>query len=123
MKLRFGFALLFRHEETLINKRGADENHGYTHERSNSIERTEVVQIVEEELRQRDQKKGHARVAHPAGFLFHAGKKQGKGKERPGDRIGHVAGEIAREGKGERRADGKIVGDLDVEEEEGEDRA
>ena len=70
-----------------------------------------------------NEKKRDAGVTHPARLLFHADEKKREGVERPGDGIGHVAGEVAGERKGERGPDGEIIRDLDVQEQEGEDRA
>ena len=53
----------------------------------------------------------------------HSNQDEPEREERPGDGIRHVAGKIAGEGKGQRRADREIIGDLDIEEEENENYA
>ena len=78
---------------------------------------------MQEKFRERDDKERDAGIADPAGVFAHADEEERERVERPGDRVSHVAREISGEGKGERRADGEVVGDLDVEEKEGEERA
>src|SRR5205085_2054438 len=112
-----------RDKEALINKRRDDQDDGDADEGADAVKFIEAVEIVEEKLGERDDEQRHAGITDPAGVFSHADEKQRKGVERPRDRISHVAGEIAGKREGQGRTDGKIIGDLNVEEKEGEDGA
>src|SRR2546423_11600842 len=121
--LRFGCAALLRHEEALIDERRDDQDNRDADEGADSVELVETAKVVEEKFCEGDDEQRHAGIADPAGLLSHADKKQREGIERPGDRIGHVAREVAAERESEGWAAGEIVRDLDIQEEQSQDRA
>ena len=108
-------------ERALALHRAGDD--GNADERADAVELIETAEIVEEKLGKRRHEERHTGVADPARLLPHADEEECESEKRPGDRVRHVACKVAAERKGERRADGEIIGDLDVEEQEGQDRA
>ena len=80
---------------------------------------------MEEELEQRHAQQREAGVARGTQSLPDAHHHQTEREQRPGDRVGHVAGKIAGELEDEGcLASGReVVGDFQVQEEEGEDDA
>src|SRR5205085_1192164 len=100
------------HEEALIHETRDDQDNRHADKGADAVELAEAAEIVQKKLGERDNQQGHAGITDPPGLLAHADEKQCKGVEGPGDRIGHVASEIAREREGQRGPDGEIIGNL-----------
>ncbi len=110
-------------EEALINEGGRDQDDGHAHESADPVKLIEIIQVVQEKFGQRDAEEGDSGITRAALLDPHADDDEAEREERPHDRVSHVAGEVAREGKGEGRANREIIRDLDVEEEENENHA
>src|SRR5438552_1356645 len=111
--------------EALIEERRDDRDHRDAHQRADAIKLGQLRQVVEEQLQERDAQQRERGVTCRRDPLDQTREEQHERKQRPGDAVSHVSGEVSRKLERQRRRPrfGDKVGDLDVHEQKRQHRA